>query len=284
MSALPHVIDVTLENFPSEVVEKSKQTPVLLEFYADDAEPSRVLAPVLMRLAEQYQGKFILGRVNIADNPPLVQQLGVRTLPTLKLIVNGQVAQNLEGPQDEAKLRSLLDQVTISPIEKVREQINMLLEDGNRQAAIKMLQEVIANEPTNYRMHAELCDLLIMEGRADEAKQILDALPEDTDGIDKPRSRLEFIALVGELPSLEEMLNSIEKNPDDLQLRFNIAIAQVVNDEIELALENLLMLMQKDLSFEDEISRKTMIKIFSLLGKGNELATRYRRQMFSLLH
>ena len=98
MSATPYVIDVSVQNFQTEVVDKSRSTPVLLEFYADGAEPSTALAPVLRRLADEYQGKFILARVEIRTSSQLVQQLGVRTLPTLKLIVDGQMAQSLEGP------------------------------------------------------------------------------------------------------------------------------------------------------------------------------------------
>ena len=284
MNDSAHTIDVTLETFNTEVEEKSRQTTVLLEFWAEDAQPSRELTPILMRLADQYQGKFLLARVNIATSAPLVQQLGIRTLPSLKLIVDGQIAQSLEGPQDEAKLRALLDQVTSSPLDRIREQVDLLIEQGDREGAIAMLQQVIDDEPTNYGLHTELCDLLIMVRREDEARQILDALPADAEGIAKPRHRLEFLNLAEKLPPGDELNRELDEDPENLQLRFNLAITQVMEDEMETALVNLLAIMQKDRQFQDDIARKTMIKVFDLLGKGNPLATQYRRKMFNFMH
>jgi len=284
MSATANVVEISIQNFQAEVVEKSRQVPVLLEFYADEAEPSRELAPVLRRLADEYQGKFVLGRVNIRDNSQLVQQLGIRTLPTIKIIFQGQMAQNLEGPQQEERLRALLDQLTMSSIDMIRKQVDGLLAEGNRKGAIELLQQAIAEEPRNYAMHAELCDLLIMEDRIDEAKQILAALPADTEGISKPQNRIEFMERAGSLPPLEQLAAELEVNPEDLGVRLNLAIRLVANDDMEQALEHLLAMLKQDRSFDEEVARKTMIKVFALLGKGNELATDYRRKMFTFLH
>ena len=256
----------------------------MVEFWAQDAQASRDLTPILLRLVDQYHGKFILARVNIAENAPLVQQLGVRALPTLKLVVAGQITQNLEGPQDEVKLRALLDQITKSPVERIREQIDLLISEGDRDGAITMLQGVIKEEPTNYGLHTELCDLLIMVGREDEARQILDALPEDAEGIAKPQHRLEFLELAGGLPATAELTRELEGDPENLQLLLNLAITRVADDDMEAALLNLLSILQKDRQFQDDVARKTMVKVFDLLGKGNPLASEYRRKMFNFMH
>ena len=258
--------------------------PVLLEFYADEAEPSQQLAPVLRRLAEEYAGKFCLARVDIQQNQQLVQQLGVRTLPTIKIIFKGQMAENLEGPQEESQLRAVLDQITLSPMERIREQLDVFLAAGDRKNAIEMLQQIIAEEPKNYVLHAELCDLLFMEGRIDEGKQILAALPGDTEGINKPNSRLEFIEASSSLASITDLTQQVETQPDDIQSRMDLAVALIVDDQVEQALDQLLEALKKDREWEDQIARRTMIKVFDLLGKGNELATAYRRKMFTYLH
>jgi len=284
MNTSPHIINVSMEDFQTAVVEKSKQVPVLLEFYADEAEPSRELTPVLMRLADSFQGKFILARVNIAENQPLVQQLGIRTLPTLKLIVDGQVAKDLEGPQDEANLREVLEQLTRSSMDRIRDQIKLLIAEGDREQAITLLQQVIAEEPQNYGLHTELCDLLIMVGRMDEARQILASLPADAEGISKPTYRLEFLELAANLDSIEVLIEKATTEAGNIQARFDLAIQQIVDDAIEAALENLLTILQEDREFGDDIARLTMIKVFDLLGKGDPLATQYRRQMFNAMH
>ena len=284
MNAAANFIEVNAENFQSEVVEKSAQTPVLLEFYADSAEPSQKFAPVLRQLADEYQGKFLLARVDVQANQALVQQLQVRTLPTVKVIFQGKMVQDIEGPQEPAALRSMLDQLTMSPMERVREQIDLLLANGQRQQAIEMLQQVIGDEPNNHALHAELCDLLIMENRVDEAQQILVTLPVDTPGIDKPKNRLQFIELASALPPLAELQSLVDGDGSNLELRMNLAYRLIADDQIEAALEQLLELLKLDREWQEQKARATMIQVFDLLGKGNQIATAYRRKMFTFLH
>ena len=279
-----NIVEITVENFQTEVGEKSNQVPVVLEFYADNAGPSIEMSGLLKKLVASYQGKFVLARVNVQTNPQIAQQLQVRGLPTLKVISQGQLAESLEGPQDEASLRTLLDQLTMSPMEQIRGQLDVFLSEGDRVNAIGLLQKIIAEEPNNFSLHTELCDLLIMEDRIAEAKQILAGLPVDADGINKPKTRLEFMEEITKLPGLDELKSRLAQEPNTLEDLFAFAQVLVVDNQMELALETLLTLLRQDKTWQDEAARKTMIKIFVLLGKGNELATTYRRKMFTLLH
>jgi putative thioredoxin len=284
MNASPNIIEVSVQNFQTEVVEKSQQIPVFLEFYADGAEPSEQLAPILNKLATEFSEKIILARVDVQQNQQIVQQLAVRTLPTIKVIFQGQMAQDLEGPQEEATLREMIEQLTMSSVERIREQIKIYLAQGQRAEAIELLQQVISEEPHNHALQTELSDLLIMENRIDEAKLILASLPTDAEGISKPQNRVAFIELANELPPLAELLTAREANEDDLQLQYDTAVRLIADDQIEAALEGLLVMLKKDKSFDDELARKTMIKVFELLGKGDAIATSYRRKMFTFLH
>ncbi len=284
MNASPNIIEVSVQNFQTEVVEKSQQIPVFLEFYADGAEPSEQLAPILNKLATEFSEKIILARVDVQQNQQIVQQLAVRTLPTIKVIFQGQMAQDLEGPQEEATLREMIEQLTMSSVERIREQIKVYLAQGHRAEAIELLQQVISEEPHNHALQTELSDLLIMENRIDEAKLILASLPTDAEGISKPQNRVAFIELANELPPLAELLTAREANEDDLQLQYDTAVRLIADDQIEAALEGLLVMLKKDKSFDDELARKTMIKVFELLGKGDAMATAYRRKMFTFLH
>jgi len=284
MNASPNIVEVSVQNFQTEVVEKSQQIPVFLEFYADGAEPSEQLAPILNKLATEFSEKIILARVDVQQNQQIVQQLAVRTLPTVKVIFQGQMAQDLEGPQEEATLREMIEQLTMSSVERIREQIKVYLAQGQRAEAIELLQQVISEEPHNHALQTELSDLLIMENRIDEAKLILASLPTDAEGISKPQNRVAFIELANELPPLAELLTAREANEDDLQLQYDTAVRLIADDQIEAALEGLLVMLKKDKSFDDELARKTMIKVFELLGKGDAMATAYRRKMFTFLH
>jgi len=279
-----YTVEINAQNFQSEVAEKSQQVPVLLEFYAEGAEQCAPTSALLQKLVVEYQGKFLLARVDIQQNQQLVQQLQVRALPSIKIIFQGQMAGDFEGPTEEQQLREALDQLTMSPMDRVRDQINLLLEQGERGQAIQMLQQVIAEEPANFGLHVELCDLLIMEGRVDDARKVLAGIPSDAEGIDKPKSRLEFIELAGDLGSLDELRSRAEVDSADLQARFDYAIKLIVTDQVETGLEVLLAILQADKTWGEEKARLTMIKVFNMLGKGNELATGYRRKMFTYLH
>lgn len=284
MNQTPYIQEITLQNFQSDVVERSGQLPVLVEFYAPGAEPSEQLAPVLRQLAESYGGKFLLARVNIQESQQLVQQLRIRTLPTLILVSEGQMVQQLEGPQQETSLRELLDQATMSPVEQIREQITLLLSGGDRVGAIQLLRQIIQEEPSNHGLQTELCDLLILEDRLDEAKQLLASLPEDAEGIGRPRNRLEFMEEAGGLGSREEWEKKLMEAPQNAEIQYQLAVIQMASDDAEAALGQLLNLLQQDREFGEDLARKTMIRIFDLLGKGNSLATEYRRKMFTYLH
>ncbi len=284
MNTDSYTVEINAQNFQAEVAEKSQQVPVVLEFYAEGAEQCVPTTALLQKLVAEYQGKFALARVDIQQNQQLVQQLQVRSLPSIKMIFQGQMAGDIEGPAEEQQLRGALDQLTMSPMDRVREQIDFLLEQGDRGQAIEMLQQVIAEEPANFGLHVELCDLLIMEGQIDDARKMLAGIPADAEGIDKPKSRLEFIELAGKLGTRDEQRAKAEANRADLQATFDYAIKLIVDDEVETGLEELLAILQADKTWGEEKARLTMIKVFNMLGKGNELATSYRRKMFTYLH
>ena len=284
MDTVSNVVEVSAENFQSEVAEKSAQKPVLLEFYADSPEANQDYSISLRQLAGEYQGKFLLARVNIQNNRQLVQQLQVRTLPTVKVIFQGKMLQDLEGPQELGQLKTLLDKITMSPLERIRENMGEMLASGQRAEAIDMLQQVIGQEPSNYALHAELSDLLILDGRVDEGKQILEKLSSDTEGIEKPANRLYFLELAASLPSTTELYSEVDKNRDNLAARMDLVFALIAGNELEAALDQLLEILKLDREWEEQKARTTMIRVFSLLGKGSEIATVYRRKMFTLLH
>ena len=284
MDTVSNVVEVSAENFLSEVAEKSAEKPVLLEFYADSPEANQDYSISLRQLAGEYQGKFLLARVNIQNNRQLVQQLQVRTLPTVKVIFQGKMLQDLEGPQEIGQLKTLLDKITMSPLERIRENMGEMLASGQRAEAIDMLQQVIGQEPSNYALHAELSDLLILDGRVDEGKQILEKLSSDTEGIEKPANRLYFLELAASLPSATELYSELDKNRDNLAVRMDLAFALIASTELEAALDQLLEILKLDREWEEQKARTTMIRVFSLLGKGSEIATVYRRKMFTLLH
>ncbi|MGY0217702.1 tetratricopeptide repeat protein [Endozoicomonadaceae bacterium StTr2] len=295
MMQMSHVIEVTAENFRAEVLEKSQTVPVLLDIWADWCEPCKQQLPILMKLVEAYQGKFILAKLDAEAQQglahQLMQQLGVRSIPTLIFLDKGQVAMNadrqpivLAGVQQESDLRQILDELTMSPAEKVKAEIDLLLENGQTEEALQLLQHILAQEPENNALQVLQAELLLKLGRTDQARMILDALPADLAEAAGPRSRLAFVDQMGDAEPREVLEGRLEANEKDHEARYQLAMYQVLANEAEAALESLLFIIRVDREFRDDGARKLMLQIFSQLEKGDPLIKRYRNRLFSLMH
>ena len=284
MSAGDFVTEITAQNFQADVVEKSQQVPVIMEFYAEGAAPSDELSKLLGTLIPSYQGKLSWARVNVQANQQLVQQLGVRGLPTLKVVKGGQLLDNLEGPQTQAALSALFDQLTMSEGDQIRAQIAGYLSVGDRESAMAMLREMMVQEPLNASLKTELCDLMIQANQIQEAEALLASLPNDAEGIEKAKSRLHFVQQVSELGTIETLEALAISHPDDQSHLYHFACALVAADQIEAGLQVLLDMLRRDKSWSEDKARQTMIRVFELLGKGDPMASTYRRKMFTLMH
>jgi putative thioredoxin len=284
MSSGDFVTEITAQNFQTDVVEKSQQVPVIMEFYAEGAAPSDELSKLLGTLIPSYQGKLFWARVNVQANQQLVQQLGVRGLPTLKVVKGGQLLDNLEGPQTQAALSALFDQLTMSEGDQIRAQIAEYLSIGDRESAMAMLREMMVQEPLNASLKTELCDLMIQANQIQEAEALLASLPNDAEGIEKAKSRLHFVQQVSELGTIETLEALAISHPDDQSHLYHFACALVAADQIEAGLQVLLDMLRRDKSWSEDKARQTMIRVFELLGKGDPMASTYRRKMFTLMH
>jgi putative thioredoxin len=284
MSSGDFVTEITAQNFQADVVEKSQQVPVIMEFYAEGAAPSDELSKLLGTLIPSYQGKLSWARVNVQANQQLVQQLGVRGLPTLKVVKGGQLLDNLEGPQTQAALSALFDQLTMSEGDQIRAQIAGYLSVGDRESAMAMLREMMVQEPLNASLKTELCDSMIQANQIQEAEALLASLPNDAEGIEKAKSRLHFVQQVSELGTIETLEALAISHPDDQSHLYHFACALVAADQIEAGLQVLLDMLRRDKSWSEDKARQTMIRVFELLGKGDPMASTYRRKMFTLMH
>ena len=279
-----HVFAATPENFQPDVLERSRETPVLLLFWADQVPPSADARRRLEAIVGGYGGKVLLGLVDVAQDQTLAQHLRVQALPSIRVIDKGQIVQQLDGPQPEEALRALLDQLTLSSGELVRAQIGQLLEAGDFDRALAMLRQAIGEEPGNMAFRVELADLLVRRGDLDDARTALAGIPESTEGRERPQARLELAEEAAGLPSREASTAALAADADDLEARYGLAVVEAASGNAEAALEHAMTILQTDRSFRDDIGRRTMIRIFTVLGKGDALANRYRRRMFNFMH
>lgn len=278
------VITVTPQTFQAEVIERSRKLPVVLLFWADQIPVAKEMKRTLETLVGQYGGKFVLALVDVSRDQSLAQHLRVQGLPSLRVVQDGQLVDQLEGPQGEKALRALLDQLTLSSGELLREQLKQVLEARDYQAALGVLKKALAAEPNNIAFRVELADVLAMMGEEEEARTALAAIPETAEGRDRPKIRIELMEEAAAMPSIAAIEAGIAKNDNDLELHYQAAVRDAVAGNYESALDHAMTILQANRKFRDDIGRATLVRIFTLLGKGSELATSYRRRMFNFMH
>ena len=277
-------ITVTPDNFQTEVVERSNSLPILLLFWAEQAPPSVQARQQIEALIGPYQGKAALALCDVAEDQTLAQHMQVRGLPALRVVHQGKIVDQIDGPIDETQIRNLLETLTQSPADMIKEQLAQIISSGDLDSAVKLLQQAVNEEPANMPFRVELADVLLLKGDLEDARQVLASIPEDTAERDRPQQRLEFIEEAAGLPGIEEIQQQLNNDGDNLELLYQRCVVQIVQGDFQTALEDALAILCRDREFRDDIGRLTMIRIFALLGKGHELSGAYRRKMFNFMH
>ena len=278
------VFPVTPDRFQADVVERSANTPVLLLFWAEQSPPAAQAKRQLEALVGAYEGKVALGLVDVAADQTLAQHLRVQALPSLRVVDKGQIVQQLDGPQPEQALRALLDQLTLSAADLVKAQLDQHLQRGDLRGAERFLRQALREESNNAHLRVELADVLVRQGSLADARKILDTVAADSAERERPQTRLELAEEAANLPTRTELQAALEQDGANLEAHLQLAIVAAAAGDLETALEHALHILRTDRAFQEDIGRRTLLRIFAVAGKGSELASRYRRRMFNLMH
>lgn len=294
MADSPYIADVTRSDFAARVIEKSREVPVLVDFWAAWCGPCQMLMPVLARLAEEYRGKFLLAMVNTDVEQALALEYGVRSLPTVKLFRHGQVAGEFMGVQPESTIRALLDRFVPREADAAMERAEALARQGRIEPALDLLRSAAAGDPQYGPVKLALARLLLshtepagLKTRLDEAEQALGSLPLDR--INDPeaaalRARLDLLRIAAEAPSPAELEQKVAADAGDLEARYRLGAWRALRGDYEGAMEGLLEIVRRDRRFRDDAARKTIIAIFNLLGPQHPLVPKYRTRLSSALN
>jgi putative thioredoxin len=282
-----HCIDVSEANFMQEVVEASRRVPVLVDFWAPWCGPCRSLGPILEKLAEEYQGRFRLAKINSDENQALAAQFGVRGIPAVKAVVDGRIANEFTGALPESAVREFIDALLPSPAELLWQEAQAARARGDADAARKLLLQAIHLDPRHEPARLDLIDVLLDAGDLAEAKRLLDEIAEqgkDRNRIDSLAARLALAQ--GAAGGVDEatLRGKIGAAPADMAARLALANLLALKQDYRGALEALLEIVRRDRAFEDDVGRRTMLQIFSLLGSDSELVREYRGKLSSLLN
>ncbi|MDE0645819.1 MAG: tetratricopeptide repeat protein [Gammaproteobacteria bacterium] len=284
MQSLPHTFEVAQQTFQSDVVQRSQQTPVVLLFWTDQVPVSVETKSILERLATQFNGKFALGLIDVAREPLIARQLQIQGVPSLRVLYQGAIAMQAEGPQSEQQLRDLIQQITMSSGEKLQSTLEEVLAREDWDQALKIVRQSLLDEPTNTNFLVELADILVCREEFDEALDVLNKIPADLPDRIRPQHRLELAQEAAGMRSVDEIEQILNQDESNLDAIYELAIRQAVNRQYKAALERLMQILRMDRQFRDDIGRTTMIRVMSLMPIDSPIAKDYRRQLFTYLH
>lgn len=280
------MIDISAENAQQYLIDESFSRLVIVDFWASWCAPCKQLMPVLEKLATEYEGQFLLAKVNADEQEMITQQLGVRSLPTVMFFKDGQPIDGFTGAQTENSIRELLEKYLPKPWDLKLPEALALMEAGETNEAAALLRELWQDSKQQSNIGLHLAQCFLLQNRLDEADEILKLIPmADHDAFyQQLQSQLALQKAAGKTPELEALLEKLEADPDNLDLKLQTAIQYWQEKHAADALEHLVEIVKKDKHYNDGIARKTMLDIFSSLGNKDPLVVQYQRKLFSLLY
>ena len=290
MTTANFVFDTTVASFEQDVILKSKEVPILVDFWASWCEPCKVLGPILEKLAAEFNGGFLLAKVDVDAEQQLAGYFQVKSIPTVMLLKNGQIVDGFPGALPENQLREFLKHHEIEAKEISADVVPDASEEAipeviDPEAEVMNLRAAIQAEPEKAELKLDLMLALLKTGGFVEAEKILDGLPANLaidDRAIKAKSRLAFAAVLKDAPPASILEQAIASDPDDCRARHYLGVRYLMEDKAEAGLEQFLQMLKRNKTFEEGLPRKALIDAFRII-EDEDLVSQYRRKMSSLL-
>jgi len=286
MNAPSYIVDIDETNAQQLLIEESMTRPVVVDFWADWCGPCKQLMPILEKLAGEYQGAFLLAKVNADEQQMLAQQLGVRSLPTVMVIKEGQPVDGFSGAQPESAVREMLDKHLPSPQAGALAEAEQLLAEGDFPAALALYRSAWEESGQKLEMTLAYAGALVTANRLDEADTLLQCvrLADQDARYEQLVAQIELGREAARSPEVEALEASMAANPDDHAIRIQLAIQLSQVAQYREALEHLLTVLRADRDFNNGEARKVFLDTLATIGKGDPLAAEYQRKLFSLMY
>jgi putative thioredoxin len=282
--------DSDTQHFIDDVIQASREVPVIVDFWAPWCGPCKQLTPLLERVVHGAGGKVRLVKINIDENPELAQQLRIQSIPTVYGFRGGQPVDGFAGALPESQIKAFVERLTgplgPAPAEVALDQAKQAAAAGQLDHAARIYEQVLEHEPGNPEALAGLARTQIARGRLAAARATLERVPKEHANhveVDGARAALALAEESGALPDPAQLNARLEANPNDLEARLDLATALFLRGQVDAAIEHLLAVVRQDREWRDQAARKQLLKFFDALGPQHPATVSGRRKLSTVL-
>ena len=285
--------EVSEATFMQDVVEASKERPVIVDFWAPWCGPCKTLGPQLEEAVKAANGAVTMAKVNVDENQAIAGQMQVQSIPTVFAFSNGQPVDGFQGAVSASEIKAFVDRVVAangggveSGLDSAVASAEQMLDDGEFEAAIETFSAILEEDANNIKSYIGLMKCHIALGDLDQAEAILNGIPleiSQSPEIEAVHAQIELAKQARDAGPINELALLVEKNPDDNDARFKFAQALHGAGQVEDAVEQLLELFKRDREWNDGAAKGQLFTIFEALEPNNEIVLNGRRKLSSLI-